>query len=197
AVLSRGAPLPLIAASFRPIGAGGVNGQAGSFGILNAPGFTLFAVYTLPAEFDAVRYLIGNDTGTAYTLDGMSCAPSAAMGALGNGRGWGRPGDSFEWIGPNARANLPQFVIPQDAAGVELLPTPVTFGNGGLDVAIGDQLTSSTRSVVLPGGVAPNGTLSGSIDWTFSDWAAVESLPRTDGGALPLLFLRMSFVNGH
>lgn len=115
----------------------------------------------LEADFDLVQLIYENYVSTPYTVGGAIIAPSAAAN------------DGY---------------YPVDGSGAAQAWTQVTFNNGGAD----------SPPAVTPGGVTTvtvPGVISGSPpnaieSRVFSDWMPVSSLPRTDGGSLPLLMTR-------
>lgn len=129
-------------------------------------GQTVSTLTTSEAPYTAVRIVLYNaSTTTVITGTKVTISPSAAIG------------DGY---------------TPTDALGAPLTPTPVTWNNSGVDGEWPSPSGSTlTFSVPMSTGSGPD-IIPGEA---YSDWMPIASLPRIDGGSLPLLLVRMYSTN--
>lgn len=130
---------------------------------VTAAQYTVASLWGLESDYSLVRLIYGNNAANAYTISLAKVSPSSALG------------DGHSPVNAAGAQDFTMFV-------------PVTFNNAGADVQPQDQTAfgSGTTSFTVP---ANAGNLNQPTRW-YSDWARVQSLARTDGGANPLLLCR-------
>jgi hypothetical protein len=102
-------------------------------------------------------------------------------------------------IHPSASYNpVPGATVPGTSIG---LPdggapgSPVYFDRAGLDTAWING-AGRARGLIIPGDPGNTHDAPGPFTIVWSDWAPVRSIPRTDGGTQPLLFLYVALDRG-
>ena len=141
------------------------NGQNGP---TSGGSYTICGLFTGETDFDFVRFVYQNNSTTAPMV--ITSASVAASSSLN---------DSINPTNASGTASNAQWV-------------PITFNNGGAAGDIPSPL-GSTRGVSVPAGMQNTVTSTTSdiaFGWAFSDWIAVQSLARTDGGSLPIIMCR-------
>ncbi len=151
---------------------------AGGNASLNGGTYSFAELWSSESDFDFVRLIYANAQG------GSSFAVAAAS------------------IAPTATTALREQ--PTDRDGAVMPYSRVTFGNGGVDVAIHDQIMGSLYAAAAAAttlAIPPlPGVAAGFKPWTpqlvFSDWMALTSTERADVGPGRLLSIRSLITSG-
>lgn len=124
---------------------------------------TYSGLLALETDYTMVRLIYSSQDAGGYAIPLVKISPTGAVG------------DSMN---------------PTDGTGSsnQTLWKTVTWNNGGADTLPQDQTVfgSGTSTFTVPGNA---GNLSQPPRY-YSDWIRIQSIPRTDGGTLPLLLIR-------